>query len=91
MAYDEDLSSPPFPTEDPKMTVARRQAFAAWNKLKGEDDPDAETLPAGTQNRLENFAREVRNMTLEQVAGAVKRFMEKQGGAVNEILLSWKE
>ena len=82
---------PAMQAEEPKMSVSRRMAFAAWDALKGEEDPAAQDLPADTQNRLEHFAKQVRNLTIEQLAGAVNRFYMKQNAAANESLLSLKE
>lgn len=86
------MTEPPFPvTQQPTMTAARRMAFAAWDKLKGEDDPAAEHLSAETQMRLELFAKEIRNLTIDQVAGAVKRYYDKINNAAVESLTALKE
>lgn len=90
---DADLNPPPVieETQEVQRAVSRRLAFAAWNKLKGDEDPNAENLAPETQKRLEAFAREVRNDVLDQVASAVKRYYDKINQSATSILLEMKE
>ena len=92
------LSEPPFPvdTVEPepeiKMSAARRIAFKVWNEgCRPGIDPPAESLPPETQSRIEFFAREVRNRTIDELAGAIQKFLAKTNALAVESILKWKE
>lgn len=91
--YSSEMTDPPVvqEVEEPKMSASRRLAQAAWDVLKGDDDPAFEAVPVDTQRRLEAFAREVRNATIEHLAGAIKRYYEKTNSTAVDSLLSLKE
>jgi len=94
------LSEPPFPidNEEPepepvqKMTASRRLAFMVWDEgCRPGIDPPAETLPPETQNRLEFFAKRVRNATIDEIAKALAKYLDKMNKAAAENILAWKE
>jgi len=86
-----EMGEPPVVEEPEKITVAKRLAFAAWDLLKGEADPAAADLPPETKLRLELFAKEIRNKTIEQLAGAIDRYLGKMKDSALESLLALKE
>jgi hypothetical protein len=88
-----EMTDPPEvePQEEPQQSASRRMAFAAWDKLKGEDDPSADLLAQDTQRRLEYFAREIRNATIEQLAGAIKKYYSRTTDTAVDTLLKLKE
>ena len=63
----------------PELFPEKSQALAMelWDAMKSPTDPAAAELPDETLERITNFAKEIRNRTLEEISKAVQKAYSK--------------